>query len=107
MMKVHVGNLGRLVALATVLWGLLCANAGAQTAQVDPLHQQQQRRQELRSMMRQQQPGTAPSTAAAVAATKAAPETLSGEPRRLSAEEKNELRRQLTRDLRVARASKP
>jgi hypothetical protein len=99
---------------AIALWALLYAHAAAQMVPLDAQQQlleqqqQQQRRQELRTMVRQQQAEPVPSTAVAAPARAAsAAAALSNSPRRLTIEEKTELRRQLARDLRVAQVAKP
>jgi hypothetical protein len=98
MMKAYTCRLGWLIVPGIVLWG----QSVAQMVQADPqeLLQQQQRRQELRSTVRQQQPGPVLNTAVAVPATPASAANANS-PRRLSMEEKTELRRQLARDMRA------
>jgi hypothetical protein len=113
MKTVYARNIGRSAALGMALWALLYAHAQVQTTQADTQQQveqqllQKQRRQELRSMMRQQKSGPVLSTDAATVPVTPASAVLSNGPRRLSIEEKNELRRQLARDLSMAQASKP
>jgi hypothetical protein len=119
MAEAGIHNLVRCAALGIALLALPYARAQTQmqTAQEDQQQMeqqrvqqqllQQQRRQELRSMMRQQRPSPALNTAAATAPTTPASAVLGNGPRRLSSEEKNELRRQLARDLRMAQVNRP
>jgi hypothetical protein len=113
MTKAYVRNTGRSAALGIALWALiLCAHAQVQTTLTDPQQMEQQllqkqRLQELRSTMRQQQPSTVLNIAAPLPPATPSFTAPGNGPRRLSMEEKNELRRQLARDLRVAQVSKP
>jgi hypothetical protein len=106
MVNVYACNSGRLAALVIVLWDVLYGHAAAQMLPLDPQQQQQQqlqqqRRQELRSMVRQQQLSPVLNTAVAAPAVIPASAALASSPRRLSIEEKTELRRQLARDMRA------
>jgi hypothetical protein len=94
--KAYACKLGWLILPGMVLWG----QSGAQMVQADPQELLQQRRQELRSTVRQQQLGPVLNTAVAVPATPASAVNANS-PRRLSMEEKTELRRQLARDMRA------
>ncbi len=85
-------------SLSTKAWGLVAVLACSSTlAQTEP--QQQLRKQELRSAVRQVV--ATPAGPRQTPAELAADESL----RHLNAQERSELRRQLTRDLRAQRSS--